>query len=272
MNEKKFDEMMKAYCDREVDSFELKERRNPMKYTSVLAAALVLAILATIVVVPRASSDNSFTLTVSAAQSEKEDVLHYVVSEEKLYSIKVSESESDETITTDVAYGKDDDIEYLALSPLFNVTGENIEKVRAYSDKGNIAIALCAKNYNATEISNYDNFSIDEGEPDPLVVTPYVKDSEGNYVEANPDTWQDRYLKSYSCVEIEDINRNPDEKYISISCYPIDKNCEFLMPENFSSDYSDKVTIEVTYLNGEVQKKYANITFEDSNMIVDVIK
>ncbi len=268
MNENKFDKMMKSYCDRETVAFCFKDNKNTVRFTSVIAAILVLAVITAIMIIPN-NTQNSFSLTVAAAESEYVGVTHHVVVKDDMYYVSASESESDD-ISNDIV-GENSEVEYLYTRSFLKVIGENIEKVRAYSEKGNLAIAYFAKYYNVTDKYHYENFPPADDVPDSLLVIPYVKNVKGKFVEASIETWEERCELGYSCVDIVDINRNSDEKFISISCYPIDENGKAIMPEYFSSDCNDKVTVEVTYLNGEVQKKYANITFEENNMIVDII-
>ena len=68
MNKNQFDMMLKSYCDRDVEQFEFRERNHKTKYTSVLAAALVLSILSSVLFLPP-QNKNDFTLTVSAAET-----------------------------------------------------------------------------------------------------------------------------------------------------------------------------------------------------------
>ena len=268
MNNNKFEKMMRSYTNREVEQFELKEKRTSVKFTSILAATLVLAIIATVLLIPSANTENDFTLTVSAADVENQEV---EVSNVK-YEVVVTESGDNQGEVSCVATNDETStVERIYTCPPLVVEGKNIEKVLAYSENEHIAIAFFAKKYNVTDKYHYENYEVSDDVPDPLIVIPYEKNSKGEMVEADIDTVEAREKVTYTYVEIVDINKNADEKYISLSCYPVNENGQPLMRENYSSEYNDKITVEVTYLDGEIQTKHAVVSYDNGEMKFDII-
>ncbi len=236
MNNDKFDKMMSSYCNREVETFEFSEKKNPIKRISLIAAALVLVFLSVIILSPgKATSDsgeNSFTLTASAAEVE--------CSVEEIFN-----------------------------ATPFIIEGENIQKICAYSKDGHTSIAFGAtKNYNVTDKYQYKNSPPGSDVPDPLFVIPYIKDENGKLIKANLSTEIARQTP-YTYVEIVDENKKPDSKHIPIICMPINENKEYLLPEKFSTKYNDTIVVEVTFANGEKQTKTATIVYEGSKMKFD---
>lgn len=236
MNNDKFDYMMKAYCNRDVESFEFVEKKSMTKRTSLIAAALVLVFLSVIILSPRQAvsdnKENSFTLTASAAEI-------------------------------------DCTVEEIFTATPFIIEGENIEKICAYSKDSHTSIAFGAtKNYNLTDKYHYENNTHDPDVPDPLFVIPYVKDENGKLLEADISTDIARQTP-YTYVEIVDENENINHKRIPVVCIPIDENKEYLLPDSFSSEYNDTIVVEVTFANGEKQTKTATIIYEGSKMKFD---
>ena len=252
----KFDKMMHSYCNRNVMQFEFKEKKLTVKRTALIAAALVVVILVSILAIPAPNKpikessdpivevkrDNSFFLSASAAEREEEAVSQNVVKYEEEY-----------------LYTKG-----------FYINGQNIEKVRTYSKDGNIAIAYSASRYNVTDRYHYENFPHRDDIPDSLLVIPNKKDINGEYIEVYPNTDILRDSTYYSCVDIVDINKNDDYKHIVISCIPIDKDGNPLSLENFPQGFSDTLVVEVTYLDGEVQTRTATVTFGDGEIAFDL--
>lgn len=238
MNNDKFDNLMKSYCNREVESFEFKQKKSTITRTSLIAAALVVVFLSVIIFSPKQAdtSDgekNSFMLTVSAAEIE--------------YTVE----------------------EIFTATP-FVIEGENIKKICAYSKDGHTSIAFGAdKDYNITDKYHYENSSHSSDLPDPLFVVPYIEDESGNLKEADVSTEIARQTP-YTYVELVDDNKKVNHKHIPIVCIPIDKNKEYLLPESFSSQYNDTIVVEVTFTNGEKQTKAATIVYEDSKIKFNV--
>lgn len=73
MNNDKFDNMMKKYCDKEVDAFEFKDKSRGVRSALLVAAALVIIFLSVVIIKPNHTltdnNKNSFVLTVSAADT-----------------------------------------------------------------------------------------------------------------------------------------------------------------------------------------------------------
>lgn len=253
-NNDKLDAMMRSYCERNVTAFEYKKKKHTMMYTSVLAATLVVAILFTILIIPAPKSsdsvtNNSFVLSVSANEADENDTYHTVSANEVYQN-----------------YG----VEELYVGPSLKVVGKSIEKVHVYSQNGYTGLSCFAKNYNVTDKYHFENFPVREGVPDPLFVTPYIENSDGEFVKADLSTEHARQDVYYTCLDIVDENRHDDEKYIVINAIPINEAGENLMPEDFSSKYNDVAVVEVTYLNGEVQTQYASVTYENDRMIFEI--
>lgn len=240
MSSDKFDNMMKSYCNREVESFEFVKKKSTIKRTSLIAATLVLVFLAVIVFSPRNvtntdEKENSFTLTASAAEIE---------------------------CTVEEIFSK---------TP-FIIEGDNIEKICAYSKDLNTSIAFGAdKNYNLTDKYHYENITHSPDTPDPLFVVPYIVDKNGELKEADLST-DIAQETPYTYVEVVDENKTINHKRIPVVCIAIDENKEYLSPENFSSKYNDTIVVEVTFTNGEKQTKTATIEYEGTKMLIDTSK
>ena len=264
MNNDKFDKMMHSYCNRDVEQFEFVEKKHTVKKTAVVAAALVVAVLVSVFTIPAYNKPAEKKTKPTEVAQKPTDVI-VEAKRDNCFFLSASSSETEDTVSQEIV---EVDIEHL-YSKGFYINGQNIEKVRTYSENGKLAIAYCASKYNVTDRYHYENFPYKEGVPDPLLVIPNIKNSDGEYTEVYPDSAE---LSSvfYSCVDIVDINRHDDFKHIGISCIPIDENGNPLDPEDFPEGYCDTMIVEVTYLNGEVQTRSATVTFGDDVIAFDL--
>ncbi len=250
----RFDDMMHSYCERDTHPYVYK-KKNTFKYTSLVAVALVFAMLLSVLLIPSGDSDtNSFVLSVSASDA-LDDATYHAVSANKVY----------ETIGDEVVYR----------GPSLKVTGENIEKVRAYCTEGFVNLSCFAKDFNVTDKRFFELYPPADHVPDPLFVSIYLVNDEGEFEEVIVDPQEfiapdlDRGI-DYNCIEIVDENKHPEEKYIYIGCSPRKENLKDLLPEEFSPAYNDTIVVEVTYLNGEVETQTASISYENKQVVFEI--
>lgn len=256
MTENKFDKMMHSYCNRETEQFKFKEKKNTtIKYTSVLAASLVFAILLSVLLIPTGGNyANSFVLSVSA-RGISEEASYHAVSTNKVY----------ETIGDEVVYN----------GPSLKVRGENIEKVRAYSVEGFVNLSCSARDFNVTDKRFFEKYPPAPDVPDPLFVSIYKENEQGEFEEVviDPEEFIEPDLDKvidYNCLEIVDENKHPEEKLIYIGCHPRNENLKELLPEEFSEKYNDTIIIEVTYLDGEIETQQASISYENNEIVFEI--
>lgn len=254
-NNEKFDDMMRSYCERDTHSYVYK-KKNTVRYTSLVAATLVFAVILGVLLIPSGgNSDNGFILSVSASGAE-DNATYHAVSANKVY----------EKFGDEVIYH----------GPSLKVRGENIEKVRAYSENGFVNLSCSARNFNVTDKRFFEMYPPAEHVPDPLFVSIYLENEQGEFEEVVVDpqefiTPDLEKVIDYNCIEIVDENKHPEEKFIYIGCRPRNESLKELTPQEFSPAYNDTIVIEVTYLNGEVETQTATVSYENDQVVFEII-
>ena len=252
----RFDDMMRSYCERDTQAYVYK-KKNTVRYTSLVAAALVFAIMLSILLIPSGGNrDNGFVLSVSASGAT-EDATYHAVSANKVY----------ETIGDEVVYH----------GPSLKVRGENIEKVRAYCENSFVNLSCSARDFNVTDKRFFEMYPPADHVPDPLFVSIYLEDEQGEFEEVVVDPQEfitpdlDKVI-DYNCIEIVDENKHPEEKLIYIGCHPRNENLKELLPGEFSPAYNDTIVVEVTYIGGNVETQKASISYENNQVVFEIIQ
>lgn len=152
----KLDSMLKAYCNRDTEAFELKTKKSTIKYTAVTAASLVLVILLSILIIPEISPQRDFTLTVSAG------------------SVDSSAITSNDT------------------KLVIGVGGDDITKVSATSQNGFMSISFNSVTHSVVGVYYSEDGSIEEATADIALVSVYEAptDSNGEPIHQVNDVYQ----------------------------------------------------------------------------------
>lgn len=236
----KFDKMLRNYCNRDVEAFEFKSKKNTVKFTSLVAACLVFVILLSILIVPELYPQNEFTLTASAA-SECE--LKYFTEKELNYFTVGSKEIIPEGVS-------------------FKISGENIKEIYAYSEKEYLALAISSwpREYNIVDINFRDKGESKIVDMPTLLIVPFEKDSNDELTIVRKSNMYVSHLKVIDELQTE------GEKDITITSIPIDENRKFIY-KDYSEKYNDRIIIEITYFDGTKETKSKEVTYKDGKIV-----
>ena len=253
MTEKRFDEMMKAYCNPEVEPFTFeKKRKTRLRGVAVMAAALVLVILGAMVIPSLTGSKYDFVLTVNAEEVSRGK---YIV-DKKVASVKLSDTKDGRALD-----------DYIDTTVSMSVTGDDIADigVRSLNRHGEFFVIKNAKGY---EVNDDGRFVSDKSyaqmydadgnlDPDFMVrpVTP-ENDYDGdvivdwNMLEGAQGVFDGDYLINYM---------------------PLGADGYLLQPDDFGEQFNDIAEITVTFTDGETQTRRLSVTYPDGVMTVQEI-
>ncbi|MBQ6336492.1 MAG: hypothetical protein IJI50_04590 [Ruminococcus sp.] len=240
MTEKRFDEMMKAYCDPKVEPFTFeKKKKTRLRGVAVMAAALVLVILGAIVIPSLTGSKHSFVLTVGAVDDRLIDrQTGTVYSEHKVYDKDMKPVET-----------------YYVLQADFMLNGDDIKDVSYRSVNGFGRFSVF---YNP----DFDDYHDDLG---------WMCDSEGN-IDSDYTGWRTYDFDDYYNVADIDASADWSEQYrYHIWYIAVDDNDMFLQPDGASESRNDIIELTVTFTDGETQTRRLSVTYPDGVMTVQEI-
>lgn len=252
MTEKRLDEMMKAYCDPDTQPFAYHENKHRgIRTASVIAAALVLTILGTLIIPSLIKTKHSFVLTVNAEEVSRGK---YIV-EKTVASVKLS----------DVDDGRPLD-DYIDTAVRMSITGEDIAdiSVRSLNRHGEFFI-ICAGGYEV----NDDGKFISDGSYAELY------DADGNIdpdFMVRPVTAENDYDGDVTVdwKILEGAEGVFDGDYL-IDYMPLGADGYLLQPNDFGEQFNDIAEITVTFTDGETQTRRLSVTYPDGVMTVEEI-
>lgn len=243
MTDERFDKMMTAYCDPDTEPFVYHEKKHRgFKAASVIAAALVLAVLGALIIPSLTKAKHSFVLTVNAAERG------------------VSDEQVGTNYHTMTVYDKDHNFveQYQAMDAELLINGDDIEDVSFRSLNGYGRFFVWT---NPLPFDYHDDIGWwcdADGDEDPLY-TP----------------WHTRYLPDdsdyYTVTDIEHTNSWNTPYLYNISYTAVDDDGYYLQPENASDDRNDIVEITVTFTDGDTLTKRMSVTYPDGVLTVEEI-
>lgn len=250
MTDERFDQMMTEYCDPDAEPFAYHEKKHRgLKAASVIAAALVLTILGTLIIPSLTKAKHSFVLTVNAEEVSRGK---YIV-EKTVASVKLS----------DVDDGRPLD-DYIDTAVRMSITGEDIAdiSVRSLNRHGEFFI-IRAGGY---EVNDDGKFISDgsyaelydaDGNIDPdFMVRPVTAENDydgdvivdWNMLEGSKGVFDGDYLIDYM---------------------PLGEDGYLLQPNDFGEQFNDIAEITVTFTDGETQTRRLSVTYPDGVMMVE---
>ncbi len=241
MTDEKMDRMMKSYCNPQAEVFEYKPKKyRGLKAASVIAAALVLTVLGTLIIPSINKDSHNFVLTVNAASDRTENSqTGTIYSENFVYDNNMNQVDHYYVMDAEVMLG-----------------GDDIEDVsfRSLNGYGQFFVL-----YNPDPDDYHDDLG-------------WWCDSEGNLA---PDYvgWRTYdYDEYYNKAKIYPTNDWSKEYLYHIQYSAIDDDGYFLQPENATADRNDTIEIFVTFTNGDTLTKRLNVTYSDGVMSVEEIR
>ena len=240
MNDNKFDKLMTAYCDPEVEGFEFKKKKNTgAKKISVVAAALIMVLLGTLIIPALSGSKHSFVLTVNAASDRlRDEDIGNVYAENSVYDKDMNFIER-----------------YYVMSAEMAIDGDDIDDVsfRSVNGYGRFYVS------HDPDPDDYHDDSVwtcdPDGDPDPFYSGWRTYDFNEYYVTSNIDTTNDwskycQYRIVYNAVDDNDL---------------------YLQPDKVTEDRNDIIEITVTFTDGDTLTKRLGVTYPDGIMTVKEI-
>lgn len=240
MTNEKLDRMMKNYVDRDTQVFAYHEKKHRgLKAVSVIAAALVLTVLGTLIIPSLNKGDHHFVLTVNAASNRAEDSqVGTIYSEYTTYDPNRNPVDH-----------------YYVMDAELMLNGDDIKDVSYRSQNGYGRFFVY---YNPDP----DDYHDDVG---------WWCDSEGNedpfYVGWNTYDYNDYY----SISDIHPTNDWSEPYNYHIQYTAVDDNDKFLQPDDATSDRDDIIEITVTFDDGDTLTKRLSVTYPDGVMTVKEI-
>lgn len=240
MTDERIDSMMKKYCDPDVEAFGFKPKQHKaIKAVSVIAAALVLMVLCTLIIPSLTKGRHDFVLTVNAASDREED------------------SQTGTIYTECSVYDQDRYFieRYYVMSAELMLDGDNIEDVSFHSLNG-------YGRFTVFYDPDPDDYHDDRG---------WSCDSDGK---VDPDYvgWRTYdYPEYYNIAHIDPANDWSEPYLYHIQYIAVADDGYFLQPDAASSDRDDIIEITVTFDDGDTQTKRLSVTYPDGVMTVKEI-
>lgn len=253
MTNEKLDKMMAEYCDPDTQPFAYHEKKHRgIKAASVIAAALVLAVLGTLIIPSLTKTKHSFVLTVNAAEVSRGK---YIV-EKKVASVKLSDIEDGRPLD-----------DYIDTAVGMSIIGDDIAdiSVRSLNHHGEFFIIWNAGGY---EINDDGKFISDESYAE-------LYDADGNIdpdFMVRPVTPENDYDGDVTVdwKILEGAEGVFDGDYL-IDYMPLGADGYLLQPNDFGEQFNDIAEITVTFTDGETQTRRLSVTYPDGVMTVEEI-
>ncbi len=241
MTDSKIDIMMKAYVNPDVEPFSFNRKNHRgLKAASVIAAALVLTILSTLIIPSLTDDRHSFVLTVNAASDRAEDgQIGTVYSEHSVYDKDMNPVDR-----------------YYVMDAELILDGDHIEDVSFRSINGFGRFFVM---YNPDP----DDYHDDVG---------WWCDAEGK-LDTDYVGWRTYdYDEYYNKAEINETNDWSVPSLYHIQYTATNDDDRFLQPDEASSERDDIIEITVTFSDGAVRTRRLSVTYPDGMMTVKEIK
>lgn len=251
MTDERIDKMMADYCNPEVEPFAYHEKKHKgLKAVSVMAAALVLVILGTMIIPALAGTKHSFVLTVNAAEVSRGK---YIV-EKKVTSIKLSETGGGRSLD-----------DYIETAVGMSVTGDDIAdiSVRSLNRHGEFFIIRNTGGYEVNENGRF----VSDGS------FAQMYDADGNAdpdFEVRPAIDENEYDRDF-IVEwnmLEGAEGVFEGDYL-IDYMPLGADGYLLQPNEFDEQFNDIAEITVIFTDGDTLTKRLSVTYPDGVMMVE---
>ncbi|MBQ3264493.1 MAG: hypothetical protein IJH07_01820 [Ruminococcus sp.] len=240
MTEKKMDELMKAYCDPDTEPFVYQEKKHSgLKAASVIAAALVLVVLGTLIIPSLMKTKHSFVLTVNAAGRE------------------VSDEQVGTAYTKVTVYDKDHAYigEYYKMDTQILMDGEDIDAISFRSLNGFGKFILWYNPVKGDWREDSGMWYDADGNEDSSFNGALYRIEGDHYEKADAiytSNWSTEYRYNLYYVALNDEGT-------------------FLQPDEATEDRNDTIEITVTFTDGETQTRRLSVTYPDGVMTVEEI-